>query len=258
MKLMNKINLVSLGLLFLLPSASFSQSEIIIFVGGAMTRPMSEVSTSFDSVSANTSIIVSDTTGDLTRRLASGEPADLIIVTTSAMDRLEEQQLVIGSSRVDLAVALIGMGMHPNGDMPNLSSAEAFKNTILEADSLAYVSPAAGGTSGTYIEGLLQSMGITKDIQSKIVYQTQGSEVAQAVANGDAEYGITFVSELLPNPGVKVAGTLPSEIQLPTIYTVAITSNALNTEVAQSLLNMLAGSEGRRAIMNIGLEPITP
>ena len=49
-----------------------------------------------------------------------------------------------------------------------------------------------------------------------------GSAVADAVASGEAELGITFTSELQQNPGVKVVGTLPAAIQLPTIYSAAI------------------------------------
>ena len=68
----------------------------------------------------------------------------------------------------------------------------------------------------------MQRMGIADAMKAKIVYRTQGSEVADAVAKGEAELGISFTSELQPNKGVKVAGTLPAAIQLPTIYSAAI------------------------------------
>ena len=244
------------GCLFLLPTLVSAQSEVTVFVGGAMTKPATEVGMTFDNGSDNTTIIESDTTGELQKRLAAGEKADLVIVTALAMEMLQQEQLVIASSRVDLALALIGVGIHPEGAAPDLSTADTFKAALLGARTVAYVSPAAGGTSGTYFEGLLESMGISDAMKSKTVYQTQGSEVAQAVASGDAEFGITFVSELLPNKGLIVAGTFPDEIQLPTIYAVAIATASPNKEGAQALLGMLAGAEGHAALMNIGLEPI--
>jgi molybdate transport system substrate-binding protein len=249
-----KFILISLSLLA--PTLSFSQSELTIFVSGAMTRPMEAVSEVFESISSDTLNLISATTGEIARRVIAGEEADLIILSAAGMDRLQEEQLVVSSTRVDLAVGLMGMGMHPDGQVPDLSTVEAFMNTLLEADSLAYVSPAAGGTSGTYINGLIEKMGIAEDMEPKIVYQIQGSRVAQAIANGDAQYGITFISELLPNPGVKVVGPLPDEIQMPTTYSAAISSGARNTELAQRVLTMLTGSEGRRAMMSIGLEPL--
>jgi molybdate transport system substrate-binding protein len=250
-----KFTLIIISLLA--PTLSFSQSGLTIFVSGAMTRPMEAVSEVFETTSSDTLNLISATTGDIARRVIAGEKADLIILSAAGMDRLQEDQLVVSSTRVDLAVGLMGMGMHPDGHMPDLSTVEAFINTLLEAESLAYVSPAAGGTSGTYINGLIEKMGIAEDMEPKIVYQIQGSRVAQAIANGDAQYGITFISELLPNPGVKVAGPLPDEIQMPTTYSAAISSNAQNTELAQRVLAMLAGAEGRRAIISIGLEPLS-
>ena len=93
-------------------------------------------------------------------------------------------------------------------------------------------------------------------MKGKIVYRTQGSEVADAVAKGEAELGITFTSELLPNKGVKVAGTLPAAIQLPTIYAAAITTTTGNGDAARAFLRTLAGAEGRAALTAAGLEPL--
>src|SRR4029077_17427799 len=101
---------------------------------------------------------------------------------------------------------------------PDLSTPDTFKAALLKARSVSYVNPASGGTSGTYFEGLLKRMGIADAMKSKVVYRTQGSEVADAVAKGEAELGITFTSEMVPNKGVKLGGLLPDSIQLPTKY----------------------------------------
>jgi len=244
--------------LILLSTLAFAQPEVTVFVGGAMTRPTREAGAAFERSSGNTLVYESDTTGELQKRLAAGEKADLVIVTAPAMETLEQEKLVVASSRVDLARALIGVGVHPDGALPDLSTPDTFRAALLEARSVSYVNPAAGGTSGTYFEGLLERMGIADAMKSKIVYRTQGSEVAEAVASGEAEFGITFTSELRPNKGVRVAGTLPTAIQLPTIYSAAITTAAVNSDAARAFLRTLAGAEGRAALINIGLEPIGP
>jgi molybdate transport system substrate-binding protein len=99
-------------------------------------------------------------------------------------------------------------------------------------------------------------MGIAEAMKPKTVYRTQGSEVANAVATGAAEIGITFTSELEPNPGVQVAGTLPAAIQLPTIYSVALVPTTGDAEAARAFVKVLSGAEGRAAIERIGLEPL--
>ncbi|MGH9256721.1 MAG: molybdate ABC transporter substrate-binding protein [Vicinamibacterales bacterium] len=244
--------------LILLPALAFAQTEIRVFVGGAVTEPVKEAGAAFTRASGNTFVYVSDTTGALQKRLAAGEKADLVIVAGPGMDGLQKANLVVAGSRVDLARALIGVAVRAGASSPDLSTPDTVKAALLKARSVSYVNPASGGTSGTYFEGLLQKMGIADAMKSKIVYRTQGSEVADAVAKGEAELGISFTSELQPNKGVKVAGTLPAAIQLPTIYMGAIPTSATNADAARAFLRTLTGAEGRAALTKAGLEPVGP
>jgi molybdate transport system substrate-binding protein len=233
-----------------------AQSQLRVFVGGAMTGPVREAGAAFGKASGTQLVYVTDTTGALQKRLAAGEPADVIIVTSTAIETLQKENRVVAGSRVDLARALIGVGVRAGAPAPDLSSTETFKAALLAARSVSYVNPASGGTSGTYFEGLLQRLGIAAAMKPKIVYRTQGSEVAAAVAAGDAELGITFTSELRPNPRVSVAGTLPADIQLPTIYSAAIVANAVSPDAARDFIRALAGPGGREAITKAGLEAV--
>ena len=178
------------------------------------------------------------------------------MVTSAAIQALEKDGKIAAGSRVDLARALIGVGVKAGAPSPDLSTTETFKAALLKAKTVSYVNPVSGGTSGTYFEGLLQKMGIAAAMKPKTVYRTQGSEVAAAVAAGEAELGITFTSELAPTPGVKVAGTLPADIQLPTIYAGAVVASAGNADAARAFLRALAGAEGRAALKKAGLEPV--
>lgn len=248
---------VSMVGFLVLPSLAFAQGEVRVFVGGAVTGIARQVGEVLARSSGHSLVVVSDTTGSLQKRLES-EEADVMFVAAPAIDALEKAARLVPGTRVDVARALIGVGVRAGAPSPDLSTAEMFRAALLEARSVAYVNPAAGGTSGTYFEGLLERMGIADAMKSKIVYRTQGSEVADAVAKGEAELGITFTSELQPNPGVRVAGTLPAAIQLPTIYSAAVMATAENSEGARAFLRTLVGAEGRAAVTTAGLEPIGP
>jgi molybdate transport system substrate-binding protein len=225
-----------------------------------VTAPIREAGAAFARSSHDTFVYVTDTSGALQKKLAAGEKADLIILAAPGMDALQKQNLVIASSRVDLARALIGVGVKAGAPVPDLSTPDTFKAALLNARSVSYVNPAAGGTSGTYFDGLLRRMGIADAMKPKIVYRLQGSEVADAVASGEAELGISFTSELLPNSGVKVAGTLPAAIQLPTIYTAAVpaAAAAASGDAARAFLKTLTGTQWRAALTKAGLEPLAP
>lgn len=244
------------AVLILFVAGRAAAAQIKLLVGGAMAESIKKVGADFSRKTSHKLDFTTDTTGALQNRLRSGEKADIIIVSAPGMDALEKEHLVVPGTRVELARALIGVCMRAGAAPPDLSSVDAFKKTMLSARSVSYVDPKAGGTSGTYIAGLFQRMGIAGEMQKKTVFRNQGSEVAAAVAKGDAEIGITFTSEMMLNKGVKVAGTLPDTIQLPTNYAGAIPTGAPNPDAARVFLRELKTPQAQTAIKESGLEPI--
>jgi molybdate transport system substrate-binding protein len=228
-------------------------AELKVFVGGAMTETVEKIGADFAKRSGNKLDYVSDTTGALQKRLAAGEKADVVVVTAAGLDALQKENRILPASRVELVRALIGVAVRQGAPTPNLSSADGFKTSLLAARSVSYVNPAAGGTSGTYFEGLMKRMGIADQMKTKIVYRNQGSEVAEAVAKGDAELGISFIAELAPNKGVKVAGPLPQEIQSPTDYVAAVTSVSGNQDAARAFIRAMTSPGGGAVFKAAGL-----
>ena len=241
-------------LLFRLGQTQAAQLELL--VGGALAEPVKKVGADFAKKAGHQLDFTTDTSGALQNKLRAGEKADVIIVSSPAMDALEKEKRITPGTRIDLARGLVGVGMRAGAKAPNLSSADAFKKAMLAAKSVSYVDPKAGGTSGTYIAGLFEKMGIAAEMQKKTVFRNQGSEVADAVAKGEAELGITFTSEMITNKGVKLAGVLPDAIQLPTIYAAAIPAGAPNPDAARAFLQALRTPAGMAAMKEAGLEPL--
>ena len=75
------------------------------------------------------------------------------------------------------------------------------------------------------------------------------------MATGEAQYGVTLISEMLPNKNVTV-WPLPDDLQMTTIYAAAVASNAENEMDAKALLNDLRGAKGREESVKAGLKPI--
>ena len=89
--------------LTLVPALAFAQTEIRVFVGGAVTEPVVAAGAAFTRTTRNTFVYVSDTTGALQKRLASGEKADVVVLAAPGMEALQKANLVAAGSRVDLA-----------------------------------------------------------------------------------------------------------------------------------------------------------
>src|SRR6185437_2813809 len=99
-------------------------------------------------------------------------------------------------------------------------------------------------------------LGIGKEVRAKAVLEPNGTGVAAAVASGRAQYGVTLVSEMLPNKGVAV-WPLPDALQMTTIYAAALASDAENAMDARALLDDLRGQRGRTESIKAGLKPVT-
>ena len=244
------------AVLLMLRMTSADAAELKVFVGGALTETVEKIGAGFAKASGNQLEYVSDTTGALQKRLQAGEKPDVVVVTAAGLDALQKDNRIAPGTRTTLVRALIGVAMQPNGAVPDLSSADGFKAALLKARSVAYVNPAAGGTSGTYFEGLMKRMGIFDQMKSKIVYRTQGSEVAAAVAKRDAELGISFIAELAPNKGVKIAGPLPDAIQSPTDYVAGVTTVSANPEAARAFIRAMTNPSGGAVFKAAGLTVI--
>ena len=237
-------------------ATNVNAAELHFLVGGSMQEPFKEIGAAYMKKTGNTIDFTVDTTGALLKKLDGGAPADLILVSEPAMNTLVKAKRVEAASRVSLARAAIGVSVKAGAPSPDLSSQDAFKKAIMAAKSISYVNPEAGGTSGTYMDGLFKKMGISDQVRAKVVWGYQGSQVADAVAKGQAEIGITFISEMAPNKGVKIAGPLPASIQNATAYDAAIPVNAKNGDQARAFLQMMMATEGHEAIAHSNLEPL--
>src|SRR5258708_38633348 len=116
-------------------------AELKIFVGGAMTETVEKIGANFAKQSGNKLDYVSDTTGALQKRLAAGEKADVVVVTAAGLDAMQKENRILPASRVELVRALIGVAVRPGRAPPNLSSAGAFKNSLLAAGPVSFVYP---------------------------------------------------------------------------------------------------------------------
>ena len=108
------------------------------------------------------------------------------------------------------------------------------------------------------VAALLQKLGIADAINKKAVLGKGGHDVAVLVAEGRAEIGTTFISEVLPVKGVRIVGTLPGELHNANTYTAAIHTRAASPEGGMALLRKLTNATTRPRWTAAGLEPAFP
>jgi molybdate transport system substrate-binding protein len=228
-------------------------ADINVVGAGAIEEPFEQLSAQFSRESGHKVHAIFGPVGGMQAKLKGGEKADVIILSAAAMDELDKAGSLVAGSRAELGRATAGVAVRAGAPQPDISTPEAFKKALQAARTIAYTNPAAGGTAGIYMTGLLERLGLTEEVKKKTLLQVSGSAVADAVANGAAEIGISFTSELLPNKGVKAVGPIPQSIGLVVTYVAGISTGAAQAEPARALITYMTRPASRDHFKQAGL-----
>ena len=233
-------------------TGSARAAEIDAMITTAMKAAIDELAAAFERDSGHKLRVVYGPSGGLARRFNGGEGADLIVIDSTVLDELIKQGKVVAGSRVDLVRSLMGMAVRAGAPRPDITSVEAFKQTLLRAKSIAISSSASGLYLSTEV---FERLGIAGQMKGKTKISEEA--VGTLVANGDAEIGFQQISELLPVPGIDYVGPLPAGVQRETVFSAGIVSGARAPDAARALITFFASPAAAPAIRKTGLEPMT-
>jgi len=194
-----------------------------------------------------------NTVGAIADRFKAGEAADLLILSPQALAALGDA-LVPGSTAA-IARAGLAVAIRRGAAAPDLSTPAAFRAALLAARRVSYSDPKAGGSAAAYFATLLGRLGIAEAVNANAALGRNGHHVAELVADGTCELGISFLSELVAIAGVAIAGPLPAELQNYTVYAGALPRASTRGEEARALMASLTRADAAAAWRAAGLEP---
>ena len=194
---------------------------------------------------------IGDSPEAIPTRLARGEEADVVIMDGVGVDLLDQRNLARPGSRMPLAESFIGMVVRAGQPKPDISTMDALRKTLLAAKSIAY----SDSSSGSYLSTIgFKKLGVADEISGK-TRKVRGPLVAAVVARGEAEVGFQQVPELIHVPGVDFVGTVPSDVQPPTLFVGALPKNSQHPDAAIALLHFLSSADAAAVITKAGLNP---
>jgi len=225
-------------------------AEIKVLSSNAVKTVLEELGPRFEKATEHKLVITFSSAAALKSNIEKGEAFDLAILTASAADDLIRQGKLAAATRTDLVRSGAGVAIRKGAPKPDISTTDAFKRTLLNAKSIGYVEQ---GATGLYLKGLLERLGIAEELKPKTKLLATGA--AEAVANGEVEIGMTQISEILPYAEAQLAGPLPPEIQLYTVFPAAISASAKEPEAAKALIKFLTSPAAASVIKAKGMEP---
>ncbi len=110
----------------------------------------------------------------------------------------------------------IGVAVKRGAPKPDISTVEAFKQTLLNAKSITYLKE---GASTIHLRKLFVQLGIADAVEEQGGGDLGRGGVSEFVAEGKVEIGLIVAPNILSVPGAELVGTLPPEINSVVMFT---------------------------------------
>lgn len=184
-------------------------------------------------------------------KLARGELTDAVLLTTEAVDAIVADGTLKAETRVAVPTSQLGVAVVCGAPRPDLSTADTFRQALLDARSVAF---SHGGASGIYFAGLIERLGVAEAIRAKATIIPAGF-TAEKLVSGEADLATQQISELMVVGGIDIVGPFPAEVQANMRFAAAAVAGSPARAAVVAFLATLRTSGAMAASKDCGLEP---
>jgi molybdate transport system substrate-binding protein len=247
----------ALALICLVAAVSARAVEVKVLSANVFTSVLDNVASDFQQSSGHTVTIVYATAGVVRSRVQSGEFQDAIILPRPMMEELAQQGMVVRGSIINVAHSAVGVAVRNGTPKPDIGSVEAFKRSLLAAQTISYANPARGGATGVLVTQVFKRLGITEEMAQRTRLPPGDQFAVEVVARGEAELALAQPMEVLGQPGGELVGLLPAELQAPANFTfsAAVSPSAKNAEAAHAFVQYLSEPAAAAVFRAKGMTP---
>ena len=233
----------------LLAAVPGQAADIRVLSGNGSRAALEELKPQYEKATGDTLSIDFSTSATLRERIEKGEAFDIAILTDDQMDALVKSGK-LSPTVTKMARVGIGVGFRKGASKPDVRTAASIKQALLNAKAIAYT---ANGASRPAVDRMIERLGIVKEMQAKSHLTGAGAAPA-SVAKGESDLVLTLISEILPEPGVELAGPLPSDFQVYAGISMAPSSKAATSARAAALIKFLHGPVAAAVYKAKGME----
>lgn len=232
-----------------------SAAEIKVFSTIGVQAALEELAPKFEKATGHKVSITWATAAILVKRVQAGETADLLVLTKQSLDTLAKESKIAPGSEASFASSGMAVVVKKGTAKPDISTPEAYKQTLLKAKAIAYSNPASGGASGVFFAKSLERMGIADQMKSKTHHPPPSGNSANLVVSGEAELAVQQEPEVMTVSGVDVIGAPPGDLNNITTYAAGVGPDSKDPNAAKALIKFLQTPEAAAVFKARGLKP---
>ena len=222
---------------------------------GAVRRSVTAVARAFESANGSSFDMDFSSAPKVQARVLGGEQSDIVIASSTALDALAQESRIVAGSRVVLGRSRMVVVMRKGAAAPDLSGTEAFKRALLEAEQVLNNQ----GSSGIYVEKLIDRIALREKMGAKFRTVRNGAEMMEIIASRPGRVlGLAQISNLIDHvergSAVELAGFFPEEIQNGTLYEAAVSADSRDPGTAGKFVKSFASADTKKLLVASGLE----
>jgi molybdate transport system substrate-binding protein len=227
-------------------------ADLRVLSGNGPRAAVRELCSQFAHATGNAVDVQIDVNPEVVRRGNAGEAFDVAVGNPSTIEQLIASGHVVADSYVDIGTAGLAVGIRAGADKPDLASIDGFKRALMAANAVAFP---AHGASGLYFVGLVDRMGIKREMQGKLKPMT-AEDCVEVVARGEADMVVVVAPRIADVPGVEVVGPIPEELQTKIGFAAGLGASTKEPDAAKALIRYLSSPEAAPTLKAKGVEPI--
>jgi len=226
-------------------------AEVKVFATGAQTDVFKELVPQFEQATGHKIVSEYAATPQVVKKIESGAPFDVVVMIDSAMKDPANQQHFAAGPRPPIASVGLGAAVRAGAPKPDISTPEAFKQTLLKAKSVAILPESV---NGKHFLAVFERLGIAEEMKAKLKPVNAPTDVAPAVAKGDAEMALFINNLLVGVPGVDYAGPVPAQFDQNLVFAAAVGAKAKEPEAAKAFIQHLTTPAAGDAMKKYGMQ----
>jgi molybdate transport system substrate-binding protein len=228
-------------------------AELKVISGPATAGVLAQVEPQFERETGYKITKEGGVTGILKQLIESGEPFDVALIPATLMDDFVNRGKIVPNTNVHFVGVGMGIAIRAGAPKPDISSVEAFKQTLLDARSITFVPT---GEAANHLSTVLTNLGIAEKVKAKLQPQQTVAACIESVASDKAELYVSLTNIIASAKGIELAGSFPPELQHYLVISAGVSSAAKQPKAAEALMKLLTSAAVRPIIISKGLEPI--
>jgi molybdate transport system substrate-binding protein len=226
-------------------------AQLKVLSGNGPRAAVRSLSGQFERATGHTVELHFEANPDVIKRGQSGESFDVAVGNPPTIEQLIASGNVVAGSRRDIGNAGLAVAVRAGASKPEIATLDAFKNTLLAANAVAFPGK---GASGMYFVSLLDRMGIAREMQGKLKPMA-AEDCVEVVARGEADMVVVVATRIIGVPGVDVAGPIPKELQTKIGFAAGLSAAAKEPDAAKALIEFLAAPAAAATLKANGVNP---